>query len=100
MNMEQKPAIYFHIKEAPLPGAIECMSSQSGSTAHFRRHPLLNWAIAFFVMTTAAAVFTFGGFGATAAVLGQALFGIFLLMLIGTMLLSKYRRTSPPHSRH
>lgn len=92
MNMEQKPAIYFHIKEATLPGAIECMGGRSGNTAQNRRYPLLNWAIAFFVMMTAAAVFTFGGFGATAASLGQALFGIFLLMLIGTMLLSKHRR--------
>lgn len=97
MNMEQKPAIYFHIKEATLPGAIECMSSQSGSTAHFRRHPLLNWAIAFFIMTVTAAVFTFGGFGSTAAALGKACFGMFLLLFIGTILLNRRRRVQRLH---
>jgi uncharacterized membrane protein YtjA (UPF0391 family) len=92
MNMEQKPAIYFHIKEATLPGAIECMGGQSSNTAFFRRYPLLNWAIVFFVMTVAAAVFTFGGFGATAAALGKAFFGVCLFLFVCTMWMGKRRR--------
>ncbi|MEH6566997.1 MAG: DUF1328 domain-containing protein [Halopseudomonas sp.] len=92
MNMEQKPAIYFHIKEATLPGAIECMSGQSGNPAHYRRSPLLNWAIAFFIMTVAAAVFTFGGFGATAATLGKMFFGVCLTLFLCTLWMSKRRR--------
>jgi len=92
MNMERKPAIYFHIKEATLPGAIECMSGRPGNTTHSRRFPLLNWAIAFFIMTITAAVFTFGGFGMTAATLGKTFFGVFLMLFVGTMWMSKRRR--------
>ena len=97
MNMEQKPAIYFHIKEATLPGAIELSHSTAGKPAYSRRYPLLNWAIAFFIMTVPAAVFTFGGFGSTAAALGKACFGMFLLLFIGTILLNRRRRVQRMH---
>ena len=81
MPLEPKPAIYFHIMEATRPGAFDNQLTER-FTAVPRRSPMYNWAIAFIVMSLAAAVFALGGFGAPYDQLGALLSPLFLALFV------------------
>jgi len=53
---------------------------------------MLYWAVVFFVIAIAAALFGFGGVAAEASTIAQALFGLFLLFAIVSLILGLIRR--------
>ena len=91
MPLEPKPAIYFHIMEATRPGTFDNQLTER-FTAVPRRSPMYNWAIAFIVMSLAAAVFALGGFGAPYDQFGALLSPLFLALSVVSAVMGKRTR--------
>lgn len=91
MSLEPKPAIYFHIMETTRPGAFDNLLNERTSATP-RRSPMYNWAIAFLVMSLAAAVFALGGFDAPYDQMGAMLSPLFLGLAVVATVMGKRTR--------
>jgi uncharacterized membrane protein YtjA (UPF0391 family) len=56
---------------------------------------MLNWAIAFFIIAIAAAVFGFTGIAAGAAEIAKILFFVFLVLFVVSLIAGLMRRGGP-----
>jgi len=54
---------------------------------------MLYWAAVFFIIVIVAAVFGFGGVAAGATSIAQALFGLFLVIAVVSLILGLVRRS-------
>ncbi|MEJ0048719.1 MAG: DUF1328 family protein [Rhodospirillales bacterium] len=57
---------------------------------------MLNWALTFLLIALIAAAFGFGGIAASAAWIGQTLFGLFLILFFIALVTHLVRGRAPP----
>jgi len=57
---------------------------------------MLSWAILFLIVALVAAALGFGGIAGAATNIAQILFVVFLILFLGTLVLSAVRGRGPP----
>ena len=57
---------------------------------------MLGWALTFLVIALVAALFGFGGVAVASSGIAQILFVLFLVLFLGSVVLSVARKSGPP----
>jgi uncharacterized membrane protein YtjA (UPF0391 family) len=77
---------------SPGPQACNTLTVEKPPAAQIQEHPMLQYAVVFFVIALIAAVLGFGGIAIGAASIARGLFFLFAILAIATFLFGLIRK--------